>query len=476
MPIDGGKGVALGQVPADMSGSGATCWLADGRIFLTGSDKTGITAISDRGGDLTLIADIDKQQEIDFHEMSALPGGGVIFSVHHVVTQHTDTIETLVNGKRKVVLRLPGENVRRPIYSPTGHLLYQRETINPGVWAVKFSLESLDTEGAPFLVAPKGAWPSLSTDGTLAFVRPSAALPDLVWVDRSGGVVRITTLPQGLFGGFNNRVINLSADGKRALLAFDSASVGDLWMYDFATNAVTPVTHGAGQAAFPLWMPDGVHAVLAATFNWRVWNLYRVPIAGGSVERLTTSDLFQFPVSVSPDGRTIIFADQTSHGTSIWSLPLDSAGKPGMPVRAGTAEAWEEWPSLSPDGHYLAYMAYENSRPDVYVRAFPSGANPRRVSLDTGLQPAWARDGREIVYRSGDRLMSVAVATASAGLTFSPPRPVVNVPREQGFSTTFELAADGRFLMTRTPGHDYVALILNWPDELKRIEASGVGQ
>jgi hypothetical protein len=121
-------------------------------------------------------------------------------------------------------------------------------------------------------------------------------------------------------------------------------------------------------------------------------------------------------------------------------------------------------------------MAYENSRPDVYVRAFPSGANPRRLSLDTGVQPAWARDGREIVYRSGDRLMSVAVATASAGLTFSPPRPVVNVPREQGFSTTFELAADGRFLMTRTPGHDYVALILNWPDELKRIEASGVGQ
>jgi Tol biopolymer transport system component len=176
------------------------------------------------------------------------------------------------------VLRLPGENVRRPIYSPAGHVLYQRETINPGVWAVKFSLGSLDTEGAPFLVAPNGAWPSLSTDGTLAFVRPSAALPDLVWVDRSGGVVRITTLPQGLFGGLNNRVINLSADGRRALLAFNSASVGDLWMYDFASNALTPVTHGAGQAVFPLWMPDGIHVVLAATFSWRVWNLYRVPL------------------------------------------------------------------------------------------------------------------------------------------------------------------------------------------------------
>ena len=53
-------------------------------------------------------------------------------------------------------------------------MLFQRETINPGIWAVKFSPKTLKTEGEPFLVEPLGSWPSLSTDGTLSFVRPTA--------------------------------------------------------------------------------------------------------------------------------------------------------------------------------------------------------------------------------------------------------------------------------------------------------------
>jgi hypothetical protein len=78
MPIDGGKAVALGQVPVDMNGSGATCWLADGASSRR-ERQDGHHCHPDRGGDATPIADIDKQQEIDFHEKQ-LPGGGVIQS------------------------------------------------------------------------------------------------------------------------------------------------------------------------------------------------------------------------------------------------------------------------------------------------------------------------------------------------------------------------------------------------------------
>jgi hypothetical protein len=170
------------------------------------------------------------------------------------------------------------------------HLLYQRETINPGVWAVFARV--LNPEG--FLVAPKGAWPSLSTDGTLAFVRPSAALPDLVWVDRSGGVVRITTLPQGLFGGLNTRVISLSPEWQPRP-ARPRFGVGRRSLDVRLREQRSRLSHTARAGGIPLWMPDGAHVVLAASFSWRVWNLYRVPIGGGPVERLTTSDLYQFP-------------------------------------------------------------------------------------------------------------------------------------------------------------------------------------
>src|SRR5262249_39335511 len=152
--------------------------------FLIGSDATGITSISERGGELTEPLKIDKKTEIDYHEMSRLPGGGVIFAVHHVGSQRADTIDAFVNGVHQTIFTLKGESMRRPVYSPTGHLVYQRESMNPGVWAVKFSPKTLSTEGEPFLVVPGGSWPSIGANGTLLLVRPSGAMPDLLWVDR----------------------------------------------------------------------------------------------------------------------------------------------------------------------------------------------------------------------------------------------------------------------------------------------------
>ena len=129
--LDGTKPVALGKVPSDSNGSGGLCWLPDGRIVVAGSNQVGLSTVSDRGGDFTEVLPLDKKTDVDFHEVSPLPNG-VIFTVHHTVSRQADTIEAWVNGQRTVILRQPGESLRRPIYSPTGHILYARETIKIG--------------------------------------------------------------------------------------------------------------------------------------------------------------------------------------------------------------------------------------------------------------------------------------------------------------------------------------------------------
>ena len=73
---------------------------------------------ADRGGDFTEVLPLDKKTDVDFHEVSPLPNG-VIFTVHHTVSRQADTIEAWVNGQRTVILRQPGESLRRPIYSKT---------------------------------------------------------------------------------------------------------------------------------------------------------------------------------------------------------------------------------------------------------------------------------------------------------------------------------------------------------------------
>jgi hypothetical protein len=45
----------------------------------------------------------------------------------------------------------------------------------------------------------------------------------------------------------------------------------------------------------------------------------------------------------------------------------------------------------------------------LYVRAFPGPGGKWRISNDGGVQPGWARSGRELFYRNGDKMMSVHI-------------------------------------------------------------------
>ena len=50
----------------------------------------------------------------------------------------------------------------------------------------------------------------------------------------------------------------------------------------------------------------------------------------------------------------------------------------------------------------------------VFVRPYPGPGGKIQVSNDGGFEPAWRRDGKEIFYRSGAKMMSVAVRPGSA--------------------------------------------------------------
>ena len=473
--IASGKAVTLGTVPGDMGGSGGICWLPDGRLILSGSNTIGLSSISERGGDLTHVLELDSSKELDFHELSPLPGGGVLFTVHRLATQRADTIDALVDGKRTTVLQLKGENIRRPTYSPTGHLLYQRETLNPGIWAVKFSIKTLTTEGEPFLIEPSGSWPSLSDDGTLAFVRPTTIRPDLVWVDRAGTISTWTPLPQLIADYGGNRFLSLSPDGKRVLITLQIASAGDLWMYDSISKTMTQVSHNAGQATSPAWLPDGAHAIVAASFSNRFWNLQRVSLNDGAVERLTEEERFQYSTGVSADGRLVTFGSGLNNGT-LWSMALDPSGHASAPVRIGGPQGLVDSPAVSPDGRFVAYVGFGSGQNELFVQAIAPGAEPRRVMAEGAFSPVWSRDGHRLLFRHADDLMSADVSFGAAGPMFSAPVAFASAPVRDGFSVSFDVAADGRVLMTRTAGRDQLALVLNWPDELRRIEKAGVGR
>ena len=73
---------------------------------------------------------------------------------------------------------------------------------------------------------------------------------------------------------------------------------------------------------------------------------------------------------------------------------------------------------LSPDGRWLAYVSNASGRDEVYVVSFPDPTGSGRISVSEGggAEPAWARNGRELVYRSLDDFL--VSAEYSAGDAF----------------------------------------------------------
>jgi Tol biopolymer transport system component len=467
--VDGGQPSEVGAVPADLAGSGGTAWSEDGLIVAAGSDKVGLFAIPAKGGEGRDLAPLDRSQEADYHEVSALPGGrGFLFTVHR--QEGLDTISVLANGTRRVLLQLPGESLRSPVYSSTGHILYRRESTSPGLWAIGFSLDTLAVSGAPFSVLPGGSAPSVATDGTLALVRASETPSELVWVGRDGTVEKAADLP----GPANDAAeglaaLALSVDGRRAAVNLLREGYGDIWVCDLARGSTSRLMSTRSDALGSAWTPDG-HVIFSSLLGGRRWNLWRATTDGGAPERLSEFDGIQNPLAVSLDGRFLAYAQGAGGVADLFVLPLDGTREGRAFQQTPAKDAIHA--SFSPDGRFLAYESDETGRSEVYVRPFPEGEGRWQVSTEGGAAPAWSRAAPEILFRSRDRIMAARLTLRGKGLEVDKPRSLFVAAAD--LSHAFSVAPDGsRLLMTRSRARDRITLVLNWPKELARLAAAG---
>lgn len=132
--------------------------------------------------------------------------------------------------------------------------------------------------------------------------------------------------------------------------------------------------------------------------------------------------------------------------------------------------AYEGGARLSPDSRWLLYISNESGQNEIYVRAFPSPERRWQVSTEGGTQGVWNPNGREIFYRSGDKMMAVDFQAAS-DVTLSSPRVLFEQPYAYGGGITianYDVTSDGqRFVLIKdeaTAGR--LNVVLNWSSEL----------
>lgn len=382
---------------------------------------------------------------------------------------------SLDTGEQKVVVT-GGFHGR---YVQSGHLLY---AVGSTLRAIGFDIDTLEPVGGPISmvdgIVTKGSGGAdfgVSETGSLVYVRGAGGNTSqgrtLVWVDRDGREIVIPA-PVSEYDG-----PRISPDGRYVALAVGGGNA-DVMIYDLQRDTSTRFTFEPGRDGYPTWSPDGQRVLFSSDRDGPI-NIYSKSADGtGQAERLTTSEAFEYPLSWAVDSDVLVTGNQGGAGGFNITV-LDAENRTEDLLSTEFAEGVAQ---VSPDGKWIAYQSNESGVFEVYVRPFPNIDDGKwQISRGTGVEPAWAPNGRELFFRDFGSLAMMVVAVATDP-TFSPSNPelLFNAPSYRVAQVThgvraWDLSPDGdRFLMIRegdaqstvasaTP----IIFVQDWIEELK---------
>jgi Tol biopolymer transport system component len=225
---------------------------------------------------------------------------------------------------------------------------------------------------------------------------------------------------------------------------------GEIWIFDFRRSIKSRLTFDRSSLG-PLWTPDGKRLVYGTTRGGSeglAWKAADGSDAGQTIVR-DSGDYGSVPQAWLPDRDGIAFMRIGGRGGS----DLMTAEIGGEPEALLAGPGAEGSLTFSPDGKWMAYSSDESGRNEVYVRPYPGLGGKWQLTTEGGKGPIWSRDGREIFYTHGDRMMVIAVETDP---TFVPSKPRelfrFDFLRNPGPWTDYTVAPDARrFLMVRRP-------------------------
>ena len=470
--VTGGPAQALCAAPVGLGGS----WNADGEIVFAPSNAAPLWRVSQSGAASTPLTTLDRSRGESGHVFPwFLPDGR-----HFLYVASADStsdrrlcVGSLDSKETKCLLKV-GPLV---MYAKPGDLLYERAGT---LMAQPFDAERLRVTGdavpiaehvvpstfRTFLPSQLTQVASVSQNGVLAYASGSPEQARLQWYDRGGK-------KQGTVGQpaeYTNPA--LSPDGTRVTVGIYDAQADsrDLWVFDLKRGTASRFTSGPADELNPLWSRDGSR-ILFTSNQKGVRDIYQKPANGlGDSELVFESkDHGKSVNDWSPDGRYVLY-DTAGAPSGIWVLPLFGDHKP-FPLVQGAYVARSA--QFSPNGRYVAYASNESGDFEIYVQTFPDHSGKWQVSTAGGIDPEWRRDGKELFFIAGEKLMAVDVKTDGPQFEASIPKPLFQAHFLTGnWRNRYVVAADGQRFLAVVPveqqASSRITAVMNWTADLKR--------
>jgi eukaryotic-like serine/threonine-protein kinase len=453
-------------------------WGQDGYIYF--EVDSGVGRMRAAGGSIEPVYTISPQKkEIAAEWVHVLPGAsGLLFRLRHAGQGPADfeiMAMALPHGRAHSLVR-----GIYATYASTGHLLVV--TADGKLISIPFDPKKLELTGAPVALIEgigvrNGGFNidlALAGNGTLAYTTGGTlGSRRAVWVSREGAVSPVDPAwdPQGVIAS-----ASLSPDGKAVAVDLSRDGRRDIWVKRLPEGPFSRITFGDTSSVRPAWSPDGRDVLYITDRSGSgVGPVYAHRADGTGAPRLlvASAPTFDFgQVAPSRDGRWLILRTATVAVGTPDILGLKAGDTTLVPLVASPAA--EYYPSLSPDGRWLAYASNESGKNEIYVRPFPETASAKwQVSTAGGTEPAWSSTGRELFYFNGKtEMVSVEV----------PPGTTFSVGRQRTLFSAALLSGGGpvpsysvspddkRFLMVRegdTAQQSELIVAENWLEQLK---------
>ncbi len=469
--IDGGFPITLCSISRRFSGG---TWDPQGEAIIWGGGAANLQEVSARGGLAKPVFDgpvseLGPLNSSPYFLPSEAPARALLIDVGtftrssiYLLNLDTGETEKLADGSHG-------------IYSRTGHVIYETQTSESGLWALPFSLETLKASGEAFPVAAGVGDASVADDGTLVAVDLiSSGGQRLIRRDRQGRKV-------GEIGSAQLQILRpaVSPDGTRVVAegVQDRADAGDIWVHEVDRQLNQRLTFDETRDTFPSWSPDGEWIAFRSDRGGQR-DLWVMPVNGDREARpLTRTETAEFISTWAPDGRRLLYEAGSAGGSrDLWLLTMDENRSPLEAAPFLETPFNTVRPRISPDGRYVAYVSDESGRDEVYVRDFPEGSGWNRVSGNGGNGPRWSRDGTELFYVEGDALVAAKIDIQS-GFTVGPTEQLFKPATPRIIQRLdYDVSADGHFVISEDVEVDgktskpAIRVIQNWFAEFRDRE------
>jgi Tol biopolymer transport system component len=210
-----------------------------------------------------------------------------------------------------------------------------------------------------------------------------------------------------------------------------------------------------GRFSNPVPSPQGEFIAVTRWQEHDRANIWRVDMDGSNEKRLTDG-LQDFPPSITPDGKWIVYASVQGDRSVLMKVPSEG----GAAIKLTDYNA--DFPSVSPDGQWIAcsYIARADQPPSLAIVPIAGGPPARVFQLpNTATLPplAWTPDGRAVSFISDvNGVGNIWQQPVGGGL----PTQVTHFTSGKLFS--FQWSRDGRLALSRGTQPTDAVLIRNF--------------